>query len=88
MQTYIVAECSKSWRNGAHATKETRTISQLFEHLCDVNLESGYVLHSWRFSQYADHRNGESWLSETIVAVFQLAVVIVRDVAEPENRSP
>lgn len=65
---FIVAEVSKNWRDG-QSVGSPMILSQRFEAVIEGNLKRGYVLRSWQFNQIA---RGED-LSETIVAVFELA---------------
>jgi len=59
----IVAEISKTWATDSQGPG----IHALFEETIQVNIERGYTLHSWRFSQTI---HGE-FLVETIIAVFK-----------------
>ena len=67
MNKFIVAEVSKNWINGSHASADTRLLSELFESVIAVNEARGYTLHT-----FALHRLmvAPDEMNETIIAVF------------------
>ena len=59
---FIVAEVSRTWKR-----LEGYAVCQLFETVIDSNLQRGYHLKDWKFSQIVQ----DSVLTETIIAVFE-----------------
>jgi hypothetical protein len=68
VKPFIVAEVSKSWINGGHASTDTRVLAELFEDVIDHNRQRGYRLHSFQVHRLVT-RPGE--LNETLIAVFE-----------------
>lgn len=69
MQRFIVGEVTCNWQNGTLVEPSLGLMCQRFENLIAVNLDRGYVLHSFNLHQLAE---GYSRMHETIVAVFEL----------------
>lgn len=64
---FVVAEVSKSWVDGAHVGTPY-LLAELFEHVIAVNLQRGYVLHSFDLHRLMTRPNE---INETIIAVFE-----------------
>lgn len=64
MDKFIVAEISKSWKEG---DKVADLLSYKFETVINHNEERGYRLSDWKLSQVC---NGDIF-TETIIAIFQ-----------------
>ena len=68
---FIVAEVSKNYPGTGFvysALPVAETLAGRFEQVINFNLDRGYRLHSWRFSQI---NTSDGSLNETIVAVFE-----------------
>lgn len=62
----IVAEVSKTWKNGTSDTPGL--LCQRFEGVIEENSRRGYTLENWQFSQI--YIESENQMIETVVAVF------------------
>ena len=68
MDRFIVAEVSKNWVRNQPLIQGSRTISQTFEDVVNVNHERGYRLHSFTMHRL---QMGNDEMNETIIAVFE-----------------
>lgn len=83
MQPFIVAEISKNW-DGTVAPTPRALISQLFEAVLVENARRGYELHSFQLHRVMI---APDQLNETIIAVFVLSAVVIKEYA-PTARGP
>ncbi len=67
-KTYIVAEVSKNWRDGAEVLPGSGLLAEQFEEILFVNAARGY-----RLLHFSIHRlmTTPEELNETLIAVFE-----------------
>ena len=69
---FIVAEISKNWPATGFVyspmLEVAETLTGRFEQVINHNLERGYELHSWKYSQI---NASDGSLNETIIAIFK-----------------